>query len=199
MTRRDRIALAVPRVRCRSISPPPAALLDRPYQVTKATAAELAKAHPAEFIERKVEVFDWLVEKKDKRVAKNPTGYLVESIRSDYAAPKGFESKADRERRQAAEQERQRQEAEAKRREREQQARERAEHAKVLKHWNGLDQAEREQLDREALERAEPSIATVYRDFQKVNNAMIYTYFKTNMREPYIRRLLGLGDTLAAQ
>ena len=46
--------------------------------------------HPAEIIQAKMEVFDWLREKKDKRVAKSPAGYLVKSINDDYAAPKGF-------------------------------------------------------------------------------------------------------------
>ena len=38
-------------------------------------------------IRTKLEVFDWLVQNEDKRVAKNPAGYLVASIRADYAAP----------------------------------------------------------------------------------------------------------------
>ena len=67
--------------------------------MTKATAAELAQRHPAEFIQPKMDVFDWLVEKQDKRVAKSPAGYLVKSITDDYAAPKGFISKAERQQR----------------------------------------------------------------------------------------------------
>ena len=67
--------------------------------VTKATAADLVQRHPAPLIEAKIEVFDWLVEKQDKRVAKSPAGYLVKSIADDYATPKGFISRAERQRR----------------------------------------------------------------------------------------------------
>ena len=53
--------------------------------VTRTTAAELVKLHPAETIQAKIEVFDWLVEKQDKRLAKSPAGYLVKSITDDTA------------------------------------------------------------------------------------------------------------------
>ena len=62
--------------------------------MTKGTAEELVQQHPAEFIQPKIDVFDWLVEKQDKRVAKSPAGYLVKSISDDYAAPKGFVSES---------------------------------------------------------------------------------------------------------
>jgi hypothetical protein len=55
--------------------------------VTPKTAAGLVEAHPATRVRTKIEVFDWLVKNEDKRVGKNPAGYLVASIRSDYQAP----------------------------------------------------------------------------------------------------------------
>ena len=42
---------------------------------------------PAGRIRTKIEVFDWLLRNEDKRVGKNPAGYLVASIRSDYQVP----------------------------------------------------------------------------------------------------------------
>ena len=54
------------------------------------TAAELVEAHPAGRIQTKIEVFDWLLKNEDKRVGKNPAGYLVASIRADYQAPGDF-------------------------------------------------------------------------------------------------------------
>ncbi len=60
--------------------------------VTPKTSAELVTLHSAERIRTKLEVFDWLVKNGDKRVAKNPAGYLVASIRADYQAPGGFTS-----------------------------------------------------------------------------------------------------------
>jgi len=55
--------------------------------VTPKIAAELAGAYPAARIETKIAVFDWLLKNEDKRVGKNPAGYLVASIRDDYQAP----------------------------------------------------------------------------------------------------------------
>src|SRR5262245_23983273 len=60
--------------------------------VTPATAVDLTREHPVERIKAKLEVFDWLVERKDKRVAKSPAGFLVKSIQVDYSPPKGFVS-----------------------------------------------------------------------------------------------------------
>ena len=55
--------------------------------VTAKTAASLVGSHPLTRIQTKIEVFDWLIENEDKRVGKNPAGYLVASIRADYQAP----------------------------------------------------------------------------------------------------------------
>lgn len=57
-------------------------------------AAELVAAHPVARVRAKIEVFDWLVQNQDSRVARNAAGYLVASIRSDYQPPDDFEKKA---------------------------------------------------------------------------------------------------------
>lgn len=60
--------------------------------VTSKTANDLVAAHPAGRILTKIEVFDWLLKNGDKRIGKNPAGYLVASIRSDYQAPGDYPS-----------------------------------------------------------------------------------------------------------
>jgi hypothetical protein len=60
--------------------------------VTAKAATELVGACPAARILTKIEVFDWLIRNGDKRVGKNPAGYLVASIRSDYQDPTDFRS-----------------------------------------------------------------------------------------------------------
>lgn len=57
-------------------------------------AAELVAAHPSGRVRAKLEVFDWLVQNQDSRVARNAAGYLVSSIRADYQPPDDFEKKA---------------------------------------------------------------------------------------------------------
>jgi hypothetical protein len=62
--------------------------------VTARTAQELVDTHPASRVRTKIEVFDWLIKNEDRRVGKNPAGYLVVSIRSDYQAPVDYQAQA---------------------------------------------------------------------------------------------------------
>ena len=60
-----------------------------------------------------IEVFDWLLERGDKKIAKNPAGFLVKAIQDNFAIPKsGFTSKAERQRKQEIKQRNERQAAE---------------------------------------------------------------------------------------
>jgi hypothetical protein len=65
--------------------------------VTVKTAQDLVAGHPATRIRTKIEVFDWLIRNEDKRVGKNPAGYLVASIRSDYQEPGDYRASAEAE------------------------------------------------------------------------------------------------------
>jgi hypothetical protein len=64
--------------------------------ITGKTAQELVDNHPPSRIRTKIEVFDWLLRNEDKRVGKNPAGYLVASIRSDYRAPGDYETQSSK-------------------------------------------------------------------------------------------------------
>jgi Replication initiator protein A len=123
--------------------------------VTAGTAAELVAAIPAERIAAKLEVFDWMTEKNDKRLSQNPAGYLVASIREDYAAPKDFQPKAERERKQQAAAEKQRQKDEeliARRRQEEQEAATRkAERCHIDAYLATLTPQERKGLEEQAI------------------------------------------------
>jgi hypothetical protein len=123
--------------------------------VTARTAAELVVGHPAEQIVAKLEVFDWLVEKQDKRVSTNPAGYLVDSIRKDYATPAGFEPAARRTEKKQADEQRQKKKAEdlaAKRRDEEQEHAARlAERTHIDNYLRGLTPQERRALEKQAL------------------------------------------------
>ena len=136
--------------------------------VTPATAAELVAAFPEEQVRARVEAFDWLTAKKDRRISTSPGGYLAASIRHGYAAPKGFESQADRAHRLAAEAERRRQaEAAQRRAEAEQRAREQAERARIDGYWDSLCPAARAALTADALARANSFVLGLYRKSRK--------------------------------
>jgi hypothetical protein len=64
--------------------------------VAAKSAQELAEAHPADQIRAKIEVFDWLSRNGDRRIGKNPAGYLVASIRKDYQAPGDYPTQNSR-------------------------------------------------------------------------------------------------------
>lgn len=125
--------------------------------VSTIKAATLAKQYPNETIESKLDVFDWLTAKEDKRVAQNPAGYLVKSIEDDYAAPKGFISKAEQQKREQARLEAERRKAEDRRRQQAVKAHERAEREAVDAYWKSLSPSEQAALDKAAEAQADPS------------------------------------------
>jgi hypothetical protein len=125
-------------------------LIDR--GVTPSTAAELVAAFPAERIAGKIDVFDWMTGKKVKRFSDNPAGYLVASIRDDYAAPKGFTPKAERERlRQEMEAKQQRKDEILRRKEADEQAIRQARREHIDGYLQRLPAAERKALEKRAL------------------------------------------------
>jgi hypothetical protein len=139
--------------------------------VTATTAAELARRHPAERIREKLEVFDWLVEKKDKRVSKSPSGFLVKSIQDDYSSPRGFMSKEDKVRQKREKAEEVRKAEGAKRREKEEErARDEADAARLTSYWESLAPSEKERVRAEALAKAPPYLLKLYRLHEKTNS-----------------------------
>jgi hypothetical protein len=62
--------------------------------VAAKVASELVATHPLNRVRIKLETFDWLVQNNDKRVERNPAGYLVAAIRADYRDPADWTAKA---------------------------------------------------------------------------------------------------------
>lgn len=118
--------------------------------VTPITARELVAEFPAERIAIKLEILDWLVARADRKVSTNPAGYLAKSIRDDFAAPRGFRSRAqieaERQKVAAAEQARAAQRTQARAADEQQ----RAVDAVVDAHLAGLSAAERAEVERAA-------------------------------------------------
>jgi Replication initiator protein A len=136
--------------------------------VTASTAAELVATEPAERITAKLEIFDWMMEKNDKRLSQNPAGYLVASIRGEYATPKDFEPKAERERKkQAAEEKRRQKEGEriARRRQEEQEmVARKAERMHIDAYLNALTPQERKALEEQAVAHADENMRRAAQD-----------------------------------
>jgi hypothetical protein len=161
--------------------------------VTATVAAELVLSHPADRIQLKLEVFDWLVERKDKRVSKNPAGYLAESIRKDYATPRGFESQAEREQRAAAFEEQRRKVEEAKRKAaEEQQAKEEAEQARIKSYWAALTQEQRVRVQEEALR--SPGLSFMVKRYKVQKDPELSAYYLKLILDSHILKLLESGS-----
>jgi hypothetical protein len=120
--------------------------------VTAKTSQELVEAHSPARIRTKLEVFDWLMRNEDRRVGKNPAGYLVASIRSDYQAPGDYQTQAPGTKSKAkpAAEKAQRSAAETQRRDREaaqaQAERDKAREARLRAAWDRLPEADREAI-----------------------------------------------------
>lgn len=76
-----------------SISQKIRALTER--EITEITAHELVEKYPNR-IAKHIDIFDYLIEKKDPKVSKNPAGFLCKSIEKDFASPKNYISKEQR-------------------------------------------------------------------------------------------------------
>ena len=123
--------------------------------VTASTAADTVSHHPADHIQAQIEVFDWLVEQNDPKVSRNPAGFLVASIKGEYAPPRGFLSLEERER-QAQKAARQKEKLEERERQRmlDTIARAQAVENSIQHFWEGVSADERTRLENEALSNA---------------------------------------------
>ena len=116
--------------------------------VTAKTALELVETHSPARIRTKLEVFDWLLRNEDRRVGKNPAGYLVVSIRSDYQAPSDYQTRGGDTKPAADKAKRLNAAAQAQRRasEEDQDQRDKAREARLRAAWERLTEAEREAI-----------------------------------------------------
>ncbi|HWE37794.1 MAG TPA: replication initiator protein A [Isosphaeraceae bacterium] len=108
--------------------------------VTPKVAAELVEQHAPELVRKNIEVHDWMKTSGGKRFQRNPAGFLVASIRSDYRPPADYRStQAKAEAARLAEMDERRRKAEA----RADEARTRAREAELRARWEALPEPER--------------------------------------------------------
>jgi hypothetical protein len=132
-----------------------AALVDR--GVSPTAAQDIVTQYPLDRVRSQLEVFDWLMAQRDAKVSKNPPGFLVASIRGEYAPPKGFVSQQQREQRAQEAAERQRRVAERRQKqEAARQAKTQAREEAVQQFWQSLSEEERRRLETEAYKQASP-------------------------------------------
>ncbi len=151
------------------------------------TASDLARQHPADHIQLKLEVFDWLVAKEDKRVAQNPPGYLIASIHKNYPTPKGFVSAAEQVRREEARKTREHEESERRRQRQVEAVRERTLKTKVAAYRKSLSAEQLAQLEHEVIAQVSDEVRSNLEDPSTRKYRDTLLWLATN---DYIARLL---------
>jgi Replication initiator protein A len=123
--------------------------------VTPSTARAIVRNHPADQIKGQIEVFDWLMARKDRKVSRNPPGFLASAIRSQYLPPTDFISRQEQARRKEniAQAKRQSQIQIEKRALREQDAETKRLEA-ISAFWSAMPPQERERREQEAMAQA---------------------------------------------
>jgi hypothetical protein len=105
-----------------------------------------------------------MVHRADRRIHRNPGGWLRKAIEDDYAPPKGYESSANREERLRAQAEQQRHQAEANQAKREQQRRDEEEREAIDRYLATLAPQERSALEAEVIARAPEGLRQTCQD-----------------------------------
>ncbi|WP_165074860.1 replication initiator protein A [Paludisphaera rhizosphaerae] len=155
--------------------------------VAAEVAEELVRTRPPELITLRLEVLEWVLSQKNQKIIKeSPTGYLVSSIRDRYlAVPKGFESKAEREKRLAAERLKREQEHEGARLRMEAKRREDDLERRLSQRWEAMTPDERASLEAKALAEAGEEARQQLEATPKFRSMLM-----TPIRKDYLRRLI---------
>ena len=153
------------------------------HGVTPAVAVELSRDHPEQKIRAQIERLDWLKEKKPEKID-DPAAYLVGAIKSDYAAPKGFVSMAERQRRAEAKQAKEHQAEEERRRKQQEEAKARKENALLSDYWDGLNTEQKEAHDVAAIAQADAE------QLKLIEAGPMKRFGMTLLRNSYTRKLL---------
>ncbi len=66
-------------------------LIDR--GISPHRAVEIATGYTVARIKRQTECFDWLQQRRDRRISRNPAGFLIAAIRRDFAPPPDFQKR----------------------------------------------------------------------------------------------------------
>jgi hypothetical protein len=150
--------------------------------ITAAIAADLVRDYGEEKIRLQIEILAGFPKKKLDKID-DPAGWLVTAIKNGHAAPKGFTTRAERERQAEAARRTRQAEAEERRRKREEVANDQKEKQAILDHWEALTPERQARLQAVADAQADPE------DLAK-ETGPLKAFGQTIRRHEYIRNLL---------
>jgi hypothetical protein len=168
------------------------------HGVSAGTARELVRSFPEERISAQIEQTLWL-KKSGRRKITDLGAFLTKAVRDDYARPAGFVSAAEKAEQQRAASERRKLEAAEARRRRDLDKRAAEEKRRIADYWDGLSAPEKEVMKAEALASCDPEIARDYLEQKRKRSPVAETFFRFGVREPFIRRKLGLPPERTAE
>ena len=112
----------------------------------------MVRTYPPERIAAQIEVFDWMVARKDAKITRNPPGFLLAAIRDQYAPPRDFlDYRATEEKARKASEQKQRQLAHHQQCEAVRETTESERQQEILAFWSSLTEAERTKKEAEAI------------------------------------------------
>jgi hypothetical protein len=150
--------------------------------VTPATAAAMVAQYDSERITTQIEILDWQEAKKPGKIS-DPTAWLVVAIKNNHPLPKGFESRAARQKHAEARQAKDQRDAELKRREQEAEAQGTRERKEAAAYWEALTPEQQVELQAAADAASNPAdLAIETGPLKRIGQHI--------RREAYIRQLL---------
>ena len=141
----------------------------------------------ADEITAKLEEFDFLMAKQDKKVSKSPPGYLITSIHDRYAVPQGFLPKAELEHRAEAKWQREEDAAALRRHQREQKAAEQVKRDAINAYRGSLTPDQLAEHEAAAIDHASEEMRMSY---QENHDRTFRRMMLRNLLDGYIGHLL---------
>jgi len=161
--------------------------------VTASMAAQLVRLHASDLIEDKIAVYDALRRTNDRRISRNPAGFLVQSIRDNYLPPAGFVEKAFTSNTRQSSGSGGRESSKLRRRPKVC----RVETSPVVDYLSRLSASEREELEAKAVSEARGLPAEGYRRATEARNSKRAQHYRQVIVEQYVRQARGSDAAFA--
>jgi hypothetical protein len=149
-------------------------------------------------IREKIALFDWLVSKSDRRIARSPAGFLYRAISDDFALPDDYRGTLGRNGQSSGRviELNRRSPGQAVRRPRptasSSEGLKASEREAIERYWAALPQAEQERIEKELVAKAPPFQREQYLDGQK-ERGVLFRAFRQAMIDKYVREVLASG------
>lgn len=167
--------------------------------ITRSVAKALLAGSSPDFVKNKLEIFDWLKNKSDKRLSQNPAGYLVKSIQENYAPPSDFVGADDQAKKSELSKKRaQESQAKLEAATRLQAQKEAEERQPLDEFWNSLTVDQQSKFEEEAVKSTDKFFADQYWRGKREGEGTLFRTTRQAIIDQHIRRTLTRQSSEAA-